>query len=238
MKTSSKVFVLSALFLVLTTPALAKRESYTWSWSNKNHIFYSSYKKWWKKPHATSTLPVSPKPATSTPSAPTVPPAAGESRVTAYVTGYGWPDNTPAGGNISHPVLHKSAGGVGSYSDPITVAVGHSIIGGKDILDYPKGTKVYIPNLRKYFIVEDTCGNGSTPQNGACHTGYPKGTSTWLDVWVGGQGASQSAVYACESAITGAHTAIINPAANYAVVSGPIYSGTCAKEYGDAIVTQ
>ena len=55
----------------------------------------------------------------------------------------------------------------------------------EDILDYPAGTRFYIPNVRRYFIVEDTCGDGDTPQNGPCHTGYPKGTTAWVDMWIG-----------------------------------------------------
>src|SRR6185437_275970 len=29
----------------------------------------------------------------------------------AYLTGYAWPDNTPPGSAISHPVIHQEAGG-------------------------------------------------------------------------------------------------------------------------------
>jgi hypothetical protein len=104
--------------------------------------------------------------------------ATGEVFIQAYTTGYDYWDNTPAGSAIiSDPILHKRAGGTGTYADPITLAVGHSIIGGKDILDYPAGTKFYIPNLRRYFIVEDTCGDGPSPQTEECHIGFPAGTS-------------------------------------------------------------
>lgn len=167
----------------------------------------------------------------------TPPPAPGEIRITAYNTGYGWPDNTPPGGEVSNPVLHTSAGGTGTFQDPITLAVGHSIISGQDILDYPQGTKFYIPTLRRYFIVEDTCGDGSLPQNGPCHKSAVAGTIQ-LDLWVGGQGASSSAVLNCESFITGVHLAIQNPASNYRVVTGPIFNGTCSLLYGDTLVLQ
>ena len=44
----------------------------------------------------------------------------------------------PAGlPDISHPVLHKKAGGSGTYADPVTIAVGHSLETGKDLLDFP-----------------------------------------------------------------------------------------------------
>lgn len=159
----------------------------------------------------------------------------GESRFVAYTTGYGWPDNTPKGSaQISDPIVHSLAGGTGTYQNPITLAVGHTITGGKDILDYPAGTKFYIPNLRKYFIVEDTCGDGNAPQNGPCHTGY-KG-NVWLDLWVGGNSSNQTQTLKCEDAITDTHLVIKNPASNYAVVAGDVASG--CKQYGDAVVAQ
>ncbi|QQO39806.1 hypothetical protein SEA_BELFORT_142 [Streptomyces phage Belfort] len=159
----------------------------------------------------------------------------------AYTTGYSWYDNTPAGSaDISHPVLHRKAGGKGTYTDPVTIAVGHSIINGKDILDYPKGTKFYIPNVRKYFIVEDTCGDGRTPQNGPCHslTKAPKGVTVWLDLWIGGGSSTRKQADDCMSKVTdgnGAiHTAILNPRKDYVTVSGDILlNGKCRASYGN-----
>lgn len=156
--------------------------------------------------------------------------------ITAYVTGYSYWDNTPPGSAaISHPVIHSRAGGTGTYDDPVTVAVGHSIEGGKQTLDWPRGTRFYIPNLQRYFIVEDTCGDGNTPQNGPCHTGYPSGTSTWLDVYVDGANASRSQSDACMSRITGRSTVVVNPDQGYKVSAGPISNGTCAV-YGNTPV--
>jgi hypothetical protein len=144
----------------------------------------------------------------------------------AYITGYSYWDNTPPGsGDISNPVLHDNAGGTGTYADPITLAVGHSIVGGKDILDYPEGTKFYLPYLKKYAIVEDTCGDGRTPQNGPCHTGYQG--HAWLDLYVGGQGASRSSSDSCMSRLTGVHSVIKDPAANYPVSAGSLTEAGC-----------
>jgi hypothetical protein len=155
--------------------------------------------------------------------------------MTAYTTGYGWPDNTPAGAAISDSVIHTLAGGTGTYQDPITVAVGHTITGGKDILDYKAGTLFYVPNLRKYFIAEDTCGDGNTPQNGPCHTGYQG--HVWIDLWVGGQGGNKSAVLGCEDTITDLHLVILNPSANYQVVPGPVFGTSCAQQFGDTVMS-
>lgn len=172
-----------------------------------------------------------------TPPSVTPPPVNGvnEIKLQAYTTGYGWPDNTPKGSaDISNPILHSKAGGTGTYSDPITLAVGHAINGGKDTLDYAAGTRFYVPNLRKYFIVEDTCGDGNSPQNGPCHTGYQG--HIWLDLWVGGNSSNQAATLACEDNITEIHTVIENPASNYATVSGDVAS-TCTQ-FGEILVIQ
>ena len=169
-------------------------------------------------------------------------PTSNEVFIKAYTTAYTYWDNTPPGSaDISHPILHSKAGGTGTYANPITLAVGHSIISGKDILDYPAGTKFYIPNVRRYFIVEDTCGDGGSPQNGPCHTGYPLGTTTWVDMWIDGQSGSSSAANSCAENLTDgngvAHTIIKNPASNYVVVSGPVFqNGSCSAQYGNTAV--
>jgi hypothetical protein len=159
--------------------------------------------------------------------------------LTAYVTGYDVYDNTPPGSPvISNPVLHRVAGGTGTYQDPITVAVGHSIINGKDILDWPQATRFYLPNLRRYFIVEDTCGDGPNPQNEPCHdlsTADP-GAQTWLDVWVDGSRMSSSAANNCEDDITRNQLVIENPPSDYAVLPGPIAGSSCTQQYGNAVV--
>jgi hypothetical protein len=161
----------------------------------------------------------------------------------AYTTGYTWFDNTPPGsGEISHPVLHAKAGGTGTYANPITAAVGHSMATGRDVLDYPAGTRFYLPHVRRYFIVEDSCGDGRAPQNVACHNlkSAPRGATTWIDVYVGGGPGGgpgdRSKAAACAEKITDTdkplHRLIVNPAANYPVVAGPLFqSGQCTNLY-------
>jgi hypothetical protein len=190
---------------------------------------------------ATRRTTPTPTPTPTPTSTPTLPsPTSGSSGTVianAYVTAYGWPDNTPAGCAISSPVIHGCAGGAGTFADPITLAVGHSLASGVDVLDYTAGTKFYIPNVRRYFIVEDACGNGSTPQNGPCHSvsTAPQGTSVWVDMWIGGNGSDNTAVLACEDAVTANHTIILNPDANRVVVSGAVFSdttGKCTAQFG------
>jgi hypothetical protein len=72
-----------------------------------------------------------------------------------YVTLYGWPDNSPPGAAIAYPknggypTLHNTAGGSGTYSNPVTYATDKS--------ELPVGTKVYYSYLKRYFIMEDDC---------------------------------------------------------------------------------
>jgi 3D (Asp-Asp-Asp) domain-containing protein len=159
-----------------------------------------------------------------------------------YMTAYTWFDNTPAASpDISHPVVHREAGGTGTYEDPVTLAVGHSLKTGKDVLDIPSGTRIYIPNVRRYFIVEDTCGDGPTPEDGPCHLGAKGyGASVWIDMWIGGEGESSSVARRCTQQVTGVRTAVFNPRADYAVASGRgvINSGKCDASYGDQPATK
>src|SRR5579871_7032789 len=39
-----------------------------------------------------------------------------------WLTFYGWVDNTPPSPDIAHGCIHKVAGGVGTYSNPVTYA--------------------------------------------------------------------------------------------------------------------
>jgi hypothetical protein len=187
----------------------------------------------------------------SVPTSPAPDPQTSQCQFEAYTTGYGWWDNTPPGSStISYPVIHTTAGGTGTYANPITLAVGHSCPGActssNDTPEFSPGTIWYIPNFRRYFIVEDSCGDGSNPQNEACWSlkgdkadgSAPAGAQVWIDLWTGGQNASESTSNNCEDAITANHVAILNPASDYAVVSGDIDGASgCTQQYGDSVVT-
>jgi len=182
-----------------------------------------------------------PAPAPAVP-APAAQPSSERIVTTTYTTAYTWFDNTPAGSaTISHPVLHQSAGGTGTFEDPITIAVGHSLATGQDILDFPAGTRIYLPDVRRYFIVEDTCGDGNDPQGGPCHQGAnANGTNStiWIDMWIGGKGVSSGAADQCASRVTNVNTAVFNPASDYVVApgAGVIHDGRCDAGYGNALV--
>lgn len=169
---------------------------------------------------------------------PVVPPTTGEIVIkNAYTTAYGWPDNTPAGNNTTIMGVSGHDTGTGTFADPITMATGYSLATGKEVDDYTAGTKFYDPNLRKYFVIGDTCGDGNSPQTEACHKSEISGTIQ-LDMWVGGQGANKNSVLSCEDAVTRVGTLIENPASNYAVVLGSVFNGTCSTQFGDTLVTQ
>ncbi|MCB1155469.1 hypothetical protein KDL45_17550, partial [bacterium] len=135
-------------------------------------------------------------------------------------------DNTPRGSaRIARPVVHRQAGGTGTYSDPVTVAVGHSKSGGRSRMDFPAGTRFYFPRLQKYGIVEDVCGDGPRPQDGPCHSGY--GGLAWLDIYVGGRSVGSSSADRCMNSITGVQNVILNPSPGLAVRQGEIALSTC-----------
>jgi hypothetical protein len=190
------------------------------------------------KPGTTTTTTPKPTP-TPTPiptPQPTPTPApvgnSNEKSFTAYITAYTYWDNTPPGSSdISNPIIHQKAGGTGTFADPITLAVGHDMHTGSDVLDYPAGTKFYLPYLKKYFIAEDTCGDGNHPENGPCHSGYQG--HPWLDLWIDGANGTSASTNRCAEDLTELHTIIQNPASNYAVVVGSVYNNSCATQFSD-----
>jgi hypothetical protein len=171
------------------------------------------------------------------------PTTSNEKRFSAYTTGYTYWDNTPPGSSIiafsksdGFPTARDGAGGTGTYSDPITVAVGHVIVNGEDIPDYKPGTRFYIPNFRRYFIVEDTCGDGDTPQNGPCHKNIDRPGFVQLDLWLGGASGTKEQTDACAASLTEVHLVIQNPEPAYAVMPGELFqNGACTQQYGDAV---
>src|SRR2546421_9944736 len=61
-----------------------------------------------------------------------------------FLTFYGWWDNTPPGGDIAFPKIHNTAGGKGTFADPITFATATH--------ELAPGTKGGGPPVKKYFI--------------------------------------------------------------------------------------
>lgn len=150
----------------------------------------------------------------------------GETAFDIYLTGYSYWDNTPPGSAaISKPVIHRRAGGTGTYSDPITIAVGHTIVGRRQTLDYPAGTRFYLEGLRKYVIVEDVCGDGNRPQDGPCHSGH--NGLPWMDIYVDGSKSPSGEATQCAYRITSVQRIIMNPDRNYPVANGSLTESGC-----------
>jgi len=143
------------------------------------------------------------------------------STMNAKVTFYGYPDNDDGSNNYGTNLIayglqwqghsrHTNsqgqaiAGGVGTFADPITVATGD----GNSLL--PPGTLIYIPGLKKYFLVEDICRN--------C-------TSNWVDLWM--ESSDSIGVEQCESNWTGDVNQLkeiwINPSSDLAVDTTPFF---------------
>lgn len=141
-------------------------------------------------------------------------PAQASRQLTIWLTGYSWQDNTPPGSSIvGEPVLHKEAGGQGTFADPLTVAV----TGHEGDMDWQPGTKFYLPTVQRYVIVEDS---GAAKE--------PAGTDTHLDMWIGGEDGTKQATDDCENQLTGKVPAQLNPPDKLPVMAGSIFAtGKC-----------
>jgi hypothetical protein len=146
--------------------------------------------------------------------------------IRSYVTLYGFVDNSPPSAIISNPRIHKTAGGTGTFTDPVTFAT--------DVHEFRPGTIVYYAYLKKYFIMEDTCtectkdwsggGNGDNPVP-AVH-----GHRYRIDLWAGGDRASlhnpeKRALLNCEDALTQPKGGdiFVNAPSGLPVVTTPIF---------------
>jgi 3D (Asp-Asp-Asp) domain-containing protein len=154
--------------------------------------------------------------------------------VSDTVTFYGWPDNAPPGAAVAHPVIHATAGGVGSYCDPTTFATEPTKAENALI---PYGTRIYVPLVDKYFIREDDC-TTSGPPVGSGNNGCYK---VWTDLWIGGTATTKTAaVVDCEDTLTpsAAQTIVLHPASNEEVNwLGPIYSAAHGCNQGGSSAT-
>jgi len=118
----------------------------------------------------------------------------------AYITFYGYPDNDPPNSaaigcprSEGYSTLHNTAGGIGTWKDPITFAAGT-----KFRAVYKVGTRIYVPYLQIYCILEDQCAS--------CNALW------WVDIWIGGQGYTSAQTIAQEENLTrDSATIVLNP---------------------------
>ncbi|MGH4023974.1 MAG: hypothetical protein ACRDRV_05245 [Pseudonocardiaceae bacterium] len=134
-------------------------------------------------------------------------PAATGTVLSGFVTFYGAADNDPPGSAaIAYPGLHETAGGIGTYADPITFATRYH-------QTYPPGTRIYLPRLAKYAVMEDDC---------ACDQ-----PANHVDLWMGGVGHDQGVV-ACANRMTlaGNESIVKDPDPDRPVDLRPLYSSS------------
>jgi len=130
----------------------------------------------------------------------------------------GWTDNSPPGASIAYPQIHKTAGGTGTYSDPITFA------GSKNALS--PGTIIYVSFLKKYFIMEDDCSD--------CDSAWNNNHTYEISLWTGGDSnSSKSAQQSCENSLTPSspQPVQVKPSSSNVVDTTPLFtdSGGCIK---------
>jgi hypothetical protein len=135
-----------------------------------------------------------------------------------YMTFYGWPDNSPPGGAIAYPknggfpTVHNTAGGTGTYADPITFATAQS--------ELPVGTLLFAPVIDKYLVMEDDCAE--------CDTDWSSSQKWHIDVWMNSNGTDDSnAVLDCEDQWTKSTTVVeVNPPPGRPATAPPLFDPT------------
>lgn len=149
-----------------------------------------------------------------------------------FLTFYGWYDNTPPGGDIAYPQIHSTAGGKGTFADPITFATSSA--------ELSPGTKVWVPRVGKYFIMEDSCQECQDDWSTQGPNGGPG--LRHIDLWIGGQGGSAFNAIDCEDALTHYNDdgtpvlepVVVNPPSDEPVDSTPLFNTTTGECYGGA----
>jgi 3D (Asp-Asp-Asp) domain-containing protein len=128
------------------------------------------------------------------------------------LTFYGYPDNDPPSTAIAYPQIHSFAGGTGTYDDPVTVAIVTEMNGG----NWSPSTKMYVPYLKKYLIVEDECASCVPDQ---------------IDVWMDSNHTNPNEVLQCEEAWTPEEPVEveINPPAGREVITTPFFDISTAQ---------
>ena len=171
-----------------------------------------------------------------------------------YITWYGFNDNScttesqhdcddiayPGLGPQKHQVATE---GAGTYDDPITAAAsdqGWETAGGATL---EPGTLIYNPEVKKYFIMEDSC--LECGDEWKCHlssddtddpnppSGCKAGTYKHIDFWMGPDfQQTASSLNDCEDNSTignpydGPGTVLINPPPGLPVVTTKLYTGS------------
>ncbi|TNC24348.1 hypothetical protein [Amycolatopsis alkalitolerans] len=159
-----------------------------------------------RRPVTTRTVtaaPVSPPPGGTTAPPATSAPAAPE-QMSGTVSFYSSVDKSPLGTLlIAFPtILHGLAGGSGTYDDPVTFAAAPGA--------FAPGTRIYVPDLRRYFVLEDLCASCG---------------GTHIELWTGS--ALDDGIRTCEARLgaQGTRSYLVSPPPWLPVAPGPLYDG-------------
>jgi Ricin-type beta-trefoil lectin domain len=155
--------------------------------------------------------------------------ASSPTTVDIYATYYGWYDNTPPGCATAYS---GCAGGIGTYTSPITFA--------SDTQEFPVGTILYYPTVEKYFVMGDSCQECTEDWQGHGPDGGP--VLHHVDLWIGGEAGNEFDAINCEDALTqglpdGAPLLtpfIENPPANEPVSQQPLFNAKTNQCFGGA----
>jgi hypothetical protein len=155
-----------------------------------------------------------------------------------YITWYGFNDNScqvesqhdcntiafpkSDGWKVPHEIATE---GKGTFDDPSTFATAAKDSGSPS--EFPPGTKIYVPEVRKYFVMEDQCAE--------CGTEWFSRKSYHVDLWMGPSfGSNNGKLMACEDKLTlgstyhGTGKIIVNPPANLPVDTNALFTNnTC-----------
>ncbi|KAJ3300570.1 hypothetical protein HK104_009905 [Borealophlyctis nickersoniae] len=142
----------------------------------------------------------------------------GETMNNVLVTFYGFDDNTNTSGgfggdNVSYPGLApkrhaRAKEGTGAFDDPITFA--------SDPAKFAPGTIIYVPYVKKYYIMEDDCTE-------CIHESAPH-----VDLWMGPNFDTKGAVMCCENVTGSESTTIIkNAGPGFPVDTNSLFTPEC-----------
>ncbi len=166
---------------------------------------------------AASARPAHASPAPPGPAGPAAATAQSAQSLNMLVTLYGWDDNSPPG---CATAFSGCAGGLGTFSDPITLAT--------DQAELPVGTLVYYAPLDRYFVMGDDCTECDEDWTGPGPDGGPG--YRHIDLWAGGAaGDNSSALFSCEDHWTsnGQVPVIVDPPSGEPVANsgngGPVF---------------
>ncbi|CAM6116143.1 unnamed protein product [Calypogeia fissa] len=131
------------------------------------------------------------------------------------ITFYGYPDNSPPGAAIAYDCGRGyTAGGTGTYSDPLTMATAAG--------EYSTCEVVYLPYLEKYLTYEDECSQ--------CVSDWSSGVAH-IDVWTGSRTVDGGQTQLdCENALTPNNNqgVLRQPSSNLAVNTAALFTnGNC-----------